>query len=83
MKFTALWRIQGRRDVSRKNDPLLSYFGIWNRYRRKQSLCIGMQRRSIKLIFIGDLDEVAKVHNANAIADVLDNAEVVSDKNIG
>ena len=57
--------------------------GIGDRHRRQQRLGIGMLRRGEERVFAGELDDLAQIHDRDAMADVLDDGEVVSDEQIG
>src|SRR5262249_36477966 len=56
---------------------------VGDRHRRHQCLGVGMQRCGIKIARSGDLDDLAEIHHRDAGADVLDDREVVGDKDVG
>ena len=50
---------------------------------RQQRHGVGVARRRIQLVDVGDLDELAEVHDPDPVADVLDDREVVGDEQVG
>ena len=56
---------------------------IRGRYGRKQCAGVRMQRVVEQLSGIHDLDQVAQVHNADAVRNMADNSQVMRHKNVG
>src|SRR5271166_48859 len=56
---------------------------IWRRHRRYQLLCVGMLRVLDDRGARADLDDLAKKHHRNAVADALDDRDVVRDEQEG
>ena len=67
-----------------EDDPLAPRVRIGERHRREQRLGIGMQRRRRRVRrLLRELDDLAEIHDRDAVADVLDHREVVRDEQVG
>src|SRR5215469_2296191 len=77
-------RIDRARHVALQDYPLAGSGAVfWDRYGRQQRLGVGVQRRLEQAGLVSHLDDAAEIHYRDAIADVLDDREVVGDKQIG
>ena len=76
------WRICRTRHIALKNDSVPLSARLWNGNRRNQRLGIRMFRVFRDRPRFADFDELAEVHHADAVADVGDNAEIVSNEEI-
>ena len=56
---------------------------VGDRHRRQQRLRVGVQRVGEEFGLVGDLDDAPEIHHRDAVADVLDDREVVRDEQIG
>ena len=85
MEVTTSGRIDRTGHISGKNDPLPgaihNRIGYW--YCRQQRYGIRMKRIRIELITLGDLDDLAEIHNRHSVADVAYNRQVVGYEEIG
>jgi len=77
------WRIQCAGDVAAERLSVASGIRVDLRNRRQQNARIGMQRITIQLLGRALFDDLPQVHYGDAIADVLDNVQVVTDEHIG
>ena len=76
-------RIRRRRYVSRQHEPLLAdAAGPGSAPPRQERDRVGVTRLLVELDHVGQLDELAEVHHADAIADVLDHRQVVRDEQV-
>src|SRR6266478_5992133 len=82
MKMAAGWWLNGARDFAAQSDALPLYFWIRNRDRRQQRFSIGVQRRGIKLAGGRGLDDATEIHDRNALADMLDDRQIMGNKEI-
>ena len=78
-------RFERRRRVADEDDAALLALepGVGQRHRRDQRLGVGMARRRIEPITIGDLHHPAEIEHENAVADVPHDREVVADEQQG
>ena len=83
MKFAAFGRINWRWNIAGQDNALTLYFWIRNRHCGKQCLRIGMQGVSIELFLACNFREIPKIHDAHPVADMLYNAQIMRDENIG
>jgi hypothetical protein len=60
--------------------PLLK--GIQLRNRRKQQFCIRVQGSAKEILSVGHLYDLSEIHHGNPIADMLDDPEIVRNKEI-
>jgi hypothetical protein len=70
-------------DVTFKNGPLFFATRIGDGDRRQQSPCVGMLCILIDRIALGDLDDLAEIHDGDSMADVLDHPQVVGNEKVG
>jgi hypothetical protein len=63
--------------------PLALVVRVGHRDRREQGAGVRMKRVCIKLVAVRQFDQLTKIHYPDAIAYVLDNREVVGDKQVG
>ena len=84
VETTAARRIDRRRRIALQNDALSRalHIRVRNRHGRKQRLRIGVVRLCVEGLPVRDLHHVAKVHNGDAIGDVLNDGKVVSDEQV-
>src|ERR1700741_4741090 len=75
-------RVDRARYVAFEDDPLPRYVGVRDRHRRQQRLGIRVLRACEQRVLIGELDDLAEIHHRDAVADVLDDGEIVRDKKI-
>src|SRR5215469_11001180 len=83
MKAAARWRIDRARDIAFQKAPLALDPRVGDWHRRQQGLGIRMQRVGEEGRFVGVLDDLTKVHHRDAVADMLDDREIVRDEQIG
>lgn len=78
-------RIEWRRDFSLQDNAFIFPYdiGIRDRNRRKQGNGVGMKRVLEEFLRGSKLYHMAEVHDGNAVRDVFDDQEVVSDKQVG
>ena len=69
-------------NVACQDNALSQNKRIWHWYRAHQSEGVGMHRIAKQLITICHLNHLAEVHHRNPVTDVLDDAQVVCDKEI-
>ena len=62
---------------------LMAAARIGRRGRREQRLGVGMQRRPEQRALVGELDDAAEIHHGDAMADVLDHAEIMRHEQVG
>src|SRR5713226_4631095 len=82
MQMAAGWRPKGARYLAAQSEALPLYFGIRNRDRRQQRFSIGVQRRGIKLAGRRGLDDPPEIHDGHALADMLDDRQIVGNEQI-
>src|SRR5262245_28141192 len=75
--------MDGAWDVTLKNGPLLFTAGISNRNRGQQSSRVGMFSVPVDRITLGNLDDLAEVHDRHSMADVLDHPEIMGNEKVG
>ena len=83
MEPAARWRIQRAGYVAGEDDALASQHVGSDGNGRHQRLRVGMQRVAEELPPVGQLDHLAQVHHRDPVADVLDDAHVVGDEQVG
>ena len=83
MKFAAGRRLDRAWNIPFQNDCFTVVIQIRRRNRRKQCLRIWMGRMRIKLLCRSQLYHIAQIHHADTVADVLDNAQVMRNEQIG
>ena len=80
--MAAGWWVNWARDLARQSDALPFHSWIRNRDRRQQRFGIGVQRRGIKLAGWRGLDDAPEIHDGNALADMLDDRQIMGNKQI-
>src|SRR5580765_2627734 len=77
-------RVGGARDVALEHDPLpfSALNGRLDRHRRQERLRVWMHRRAIDLLPRPELDDLAEVHDGDAVGDVVDDGEIVCDEEV-
>src|SRR5258708_39282833 len=75
--------VKRARHLARQLDALDGGGAMQRRDRRKQRASVGMAWVGIDFVAIGQLDDLAQVHDRRALTDVLDHAEVVRDEEVG
>ena len=83
MKTAAGRRMDRAGNVALKNGALLLPVGIGDGNRRKQSARVRMLCVPIDRIALGDLDDLAEVHDRYSMTDVLDHPEIMRNEKIG
>ena len=73
MKFTALGRICGRRNIALQNDTLDFCIRVGNRHRREQRFGVRMHRICKQILFASELNHIAEIHNADLVGYMLYN----------
>src|SRR5215475_5063291 len=84
MEHTSSWRIQRAGHLSREEYPLSLhvYYRVGYGYGGQERLGIGVERVSIDLVPLRDLDDVAQVHHRHPIADVPYHRQIVGDEQV-
>jgi hypothetical protein len=83
MKATTGRRVNRARDVTLQNRAFFLTTRIGNRNRREQSPRVGMLGVAVDGIALGNLDDLAEVHDSHSMTDVLDHSQVMGDEKIG
>jgi hypothetical protein len=78
-------RVDRARDIPLQNDPRSPLLDPWvgNWHRGQQRLGIRVQREIVQLVAVCDLDDLAHVHDGDAVADVADDGKIMGDEEIG
>ena len=79
---SARW-IDGTGHIPGENDSLFFDGGVGTWHSREQRLGIGMGRIAIELTIRSHLNDLAEIHDGDTIANVLDDAQVMRDDQIG
>src|SRR3954451_15608080 len=66
--------------VAAEDLPLAARARPRDRYRRQQRAGVGVARVRVERVALGQLDDLAEVHDADAVAHVADDGEVVRDE---
>ncbi len=84
VKTAAGRRIHGRRDIAHQDNPFTAPFDarIGNRNGGKQRLRVRVQRIFVERIAIGQLHELADIHDGDSGRDVPHDREIVRDEEI-
>ena len=80
MELTALGRICGRRNGALEHNPVSMRIGIGHRNCREQRLGIGMQRMVEDILRCTVFHQIAQIHNANRVGNMLYHGKVMGDK---
>ena len=85
MKDAAGRRVGRAGGLAFEDEPLPAALelGVGHGHGRAERLGVGVERVVKEGVAIGELDDLAEVHDGDAVRDVLDHAEVVGDKEIG
>ena len=83
VELTALRRVHRTGNIALKDGKLLAADGIRGRDRVQQRFRVWMHRMLEDLVRSRQLDHRSKVHNTDAVGNVLHNAQVVRDEHIG
>src|SRR6185295_15430884 len=82
MKTASAGNVIGRRQIAAEHDTSESLARIEGRNRRHQGLRIGVQRRVEDIGRLALLDDAAKIHDRDAVADMFDDAQIMRDEYI-
>ena len=76
--------VQRTRHISGEHDALALArdLGIRHRHSRQQGLRIRVHGVVVQLVCIGDLDKAAQIHDGNALGDMVNDQQVMRDKQI-
>ena len=77
---TAGRRVQRAGKIALEDNPFPVDRGIRDRDRREECFRVRMRRVREQVVAVCDLNDAAEVHHRDAVAEVLDNAEVVCDE---
>src|SRR5690349_9292929 len=80
MEMTAGRRIERAGHLATQPDALTLHLRVWDRHRRQQGFGVGMLWRGVELARRRRLDDAAEIHHRNTAADVLDDRQVMGDK---
>jgi hypothetical protein len=83
VEVAAARRVDGAGYVALEHDSLALRQRIGNRHGREQRLRVGVDRAVVKLLGRRKLDDLAEVHDRDAVGDMPDDAEIVGDEDIG
>ena len=78
-------RVQGAGHVALQHDALglACREGVCHRDGRDQAAGVGVDAVGDQLVAVGQLHQLAQVHDADAVGDVLDHAQVMGDEQVG
>ena len=78
-------RVQGAGHIALQHDTLglACRDGVCHRDGRDQAAGVGVDAVSDQLVAVGQLYHLAQIHDADAVGDVLDNAQVMGDEQVG
>jgi len=80
VEAAARGRVDRARHVALQDDALARRLGVGNRDRRQERLGVGVLRAGEEGALVGELDDLAEIHDRDAVADVLDHRKVVGDE---
>ena len=83
METAAGGNIDGGGNIAFQQDALLLVVNIGHRNGGQQCLGVGMHRLLVQLFCIGDLHDLAQVHNDDSVGDVFNNGHIVGDEDVG
>ena len=69
-------------DVAVENDAWALDLRIWHWHCRQQRFCVWMRRVSIEFAYRRNFNNLAKIHNRNAIRDMLDDRQIMRNEQI-
>ena len=84
VETASAWRIHRTWHVSFQNNTLSCPAQLWIRNRNcgKQGLCIWMDRMSVQLIALAQLNKRAKIHNTDSVGNMTDNGKIMGNEQI-
>src|SRR5262249_52350871 len=77
------WRIDGAWYIAAQDSAVPARARLGDRHRRQKRLRIGMPWGGKDLTARADLHDLTEIHDRDAMADVLDHSEVMTDKEEG
>ena len=83
VELAALGRVGGRRDAALQHDTVHLRFRIRDRNCREQSLRVRMQRITENILCRSVLYQIAQIHNADGIGNILDYRQVMGNEQVG
>jgi len=83
METTPRGRIHRARNIAFKNHTFFFLTRIGNRHGGEQGLCIGVLGFLVNLVAFGDFDDLAQVHDRDAVTDMLNYPEVMGNEEVG
>ncbi len=83
VELTALGWIDGAGDIAFQEDGVLLCVGVGGRDGSQEGDGVGVGGVVKELNGVGQLDEVTQIHDTDAVADMLDDREVVGDEEVG
>src|SRR5215469_18343990 len=75
-------RMDRARNIAFEDDPLALRFRVGPRHGGKQRFRIRMERCREERVLWRELDDLAEIHDSDAVADVLDHCEIMGDEEI-
>src|SRR5690606_26226421 len=82
VEVAALWRVRRVGDLTRQSLEGGALVGIWYRHGLHERRGVRVKRAPEQVVGGGKLDDLADVHDRDAVAYVLDDAEVVGDEQV-
>src|SRR5665213_4592339 len=78
------WRVRRARHVALEHDPLAAPAlpRLLDRNRRQQGLRVGMRRLLVDLMLRPDLDDLAEIHDGDAVADMPNARQGMRDEDV-
>ena len=85
MEHAAGGRVDRAGQVALKQDPLAltGTTGVGHGHGGEQRLCIGVQRIGIEIVARAEFDDLAEVHDRDAVGGLCDDAHIVGDQHHG
>ena len=83
MEFASGGGIGGIGDVALERYPVHLMVGVRDRDGRHQCDGVGMERAFVETVRCREFYDLTQIHHGDTVADVLDDAEVVRDKQVG
>ena len=83
MEAAALGRIDRAGDIAFENNAFRFPIQIGDRDCRQEGFGIGVQGIGVNVFAVGEFNNLAQIHDRHSVADILDNAEIVRNKDIG
>jgi hypothetical protein len=80
MEVAPGWRGERARHITLEHDSVAAQTWVRNRDRREKRLSVWVLRVAVEQFPISDFNDAAEVHNRHPIADVLNNCQIVGDK---